>query len=317
MRVLYLAPFDHSWGTESHVAAELEALGHEVRRVREPIYPHNETLDELSFLADEADLLLYTRGYGLVPEASELWGQLERRGVRTASLHLDVYVGLAREREVTRSNPFWSTGAVFTADGRPEAAEVFEREGVNHVWLPPAVYSAECASAMPGTFRPELAAAVAFIGSERYHPEWVHRPELIGQLARWYGDGFRLYGTPRLHGQALNDVLASTKVIVGDSCFAAPDARYFSDRPFECWGRGGYLVFPQIDALEAMVGPYPSWDVGEWSTLHGQIEDALADAFHRDGTVARLNAKVEAEHTYRDRMLTMLAALGLAQEVTT
>src|SRR4051794_35644962 len=119
MKIVYLSAFAHSWSTESHVARDAEALGHEVTRIVEPPKADNAFLLDLYEAARDSQLMLYTKSCGLPPEAISLWRQLEQAGVRTASYHLDLYVGLPRECEVG-VDPFWRTGTVFTVDGDPE-----------------------------------------------------------------------------------------------------------------------------------------------------------------------------------------------------
>lgn len=321
MKILYLGNFEAPWCTEVDVTRDLESLGVEVLRVQEPNPKSGRKfLLDLERQADGCAALFFQRTWGLHRSATDLWRRLEANGTKTASYHLDLYVGLARQDAVPR-DPFWTTGYVFTPDGNSEAAAWFAEHGIAHHYMPPAIGSHQC---FPGTYDPDLAQDVVFVGSRGYHHEWPHRVELIDWLAETYGDRFRLYNGDtgytrrgvRHEGQIrcghLNDLYASAKVVVGDSCFASRGQRYWSDRPMETWGRGGYLVFPMIDALEAQVGPYPSWEPGDWTTLQTRIDDALGDAYHRDHTAARLHETVKSGHTYQHRLSEALRIMELA-----
>ena len=56
-----------------------------------------------------------------------------------------------------------------------------------------------------------------------------------------------------MRGADLNDLYASVKIAVGDSCYADRSTRYFSDRAFEAPGRGAFSLFPRIPALTDML----------------------------------------------------------------
>ncbi len=322
LRVLYVGNYlnkdryGRSYNTETHIARELQALGHEVTCFQEPIRANGDTLRHLDRISAEYDLLLWTRTWGLPPEATKLWRAVERRGTVTASFHLDRYVGLRRERKVP-GDPFWTTQWVFTPDGNPTSQEWFAELGINHVYSAPGVVRDECADVMPGRYRPEMDADVVFVGSIDYHREWPHRVELIQWLERTYGRRFARHGGDArggpTRGQDLNDLYASAKVVVGDSAFASRAERYWSDRPYESWGRGAYMIFPRIDALADQLGTdYPSYEPGAWTDLRTTINAALNAPDERAAWKAKLTPIIAAEHTYRHRLAKVLKTMGLA-----
>lgn len=264
MRIVYLGNYRHPHCTEVHLARELERLGHDVVRVQEPPggvsslqwSGFKAELQHRVYAASDkmADLFLWTRTWGLPPEATAFWAELESAGVVTASYHLDLYLGLERESRMA-SDPFWTTQHVFTPDGDPGSAERFQALGINHHFSPPAVVSDEC---QPGTFRPEFAHDVVFVGSAgtRYHPEYPFRRELLAWLYQEFGDRFRHYGLgggiEHIRDGDLNDLYASSKVVIGDSLSLPGRTRYVSDRPFETLGRGGFLLMPWTTSTEFM-----------------------------------------------------------------
>jgi hypothetical protein len=313
MRVVYLAAFAHSWSTETHLARDMARIpGVEVVKVTEPQDARPGFLADLETLCAGADLLVYQKTHGLPPTAVDVWRRIETRGCQTASYHLDLYVGLPREREIG-VDPFWKTGTVFTADGDPRSAEVFKSKGVNHRWLPAAVVSDETE---PGTYRAEYDHDVVFVGSERYHPQWKWRPELIGFLRKRYGPRFKLYGHhPPTRGRDLNDLYASARVVVGDSLALPGHTNYWSDRYPETLGRGGFLIAPWVPGIGAHFVDclhFISYDPGETRGLAVLIDHALDNPAAMRKIADEGHAHVVANHTYEKRARQMLTELGLA-----
>jgi hypothetical protein len=318
MNVLYVGNYRHPWCTEVHVTRDLERLGVFVQRFQEP--PGGGTLDTLSdierdALAYDIDVVFWQRTWGLPHrETTQLWRNLEAQGIKTASYHLDLYVGLARQRKV-KGDPFWTTGTVFTPDGGLASEEWFKAQGINHVWSPPAVVSDELADVMPGSHRDEYDFDVVFVGSapEHYHPEWTWRREMLDALKARYGDRFARFGgdTPGgpVRGQDLNDLYATARVVVGDSCFARWDQWYWSDRPMETIGRGGNLLFPHIELLERMLGPYPNYQVGDVKNLLLTVDWMLERPEPR-AWIAPTIQRIREEHTYVQRMERALRVLS-------
>jgi hypothetical protein len=207
----------------------------------------------------------------------------------------------------------WRTSVVFTADGGRD--EDFKREGVNHHWLPPAVYAGDC---FRGKVRLEYCAKVAFVGSfQSYHKEWPFRQELVNALRREHGIRFAQWGDANwIRGHDLNDLFASATIIVGDS-IARP--KYWSDRIPETIGRGGFLLAPMIEGM-VEEGFHMDPQVVERSTIAyyaaGSVEScmaasskALRDDFPREAISERGMELVKSKHTYAHRCRAMLDAV--------
>jgi hypothetical protein len=316
MRVVLVGNFQHPWCSEVHFAREYEHLGHEVVRFQEPPGGGDaRTLDRLWETATKparADLVTWTRTWGMPSDATRLWRALEAEGITTASYHLDLYLPLKRAERMA-GDPFWTTQHVFTPDGDPNSARTFERLGINHHWSPPAVVSDEC---VPGTFRPEFAYDVGFVGSYHYHEEWPWRRELIDWLTATYGHRFRRWGGDQpggpVRGLRLNDLYASVKVVVGDSLCLPGHVNYWSDRPYETLGRGGFLVMPDIPGLRAHIDGHVAWfDLGDLDDLHDVIENSLEQGDEWRRSIAKAGQEhVAAHHTYRHRLADALEVMG-------
>ncbi len=173
---------------------------------------------------------------------------------------------------------------------------------------------------------------VAFIGSSPGHPEWPHRVELIDHLREWFGDRFihvgpggeqveddsKLlwgYEDRPLRGHWLNRFMRSVPIIVGDSVLHDAAQPYWSERVYETWARGGFLVHPGNDLLLAEMPDkfYPGrlWQPGDWDTLHGLIGPWLRHPEERDEIRRSLQEFVRTHCTYEHRAAAMLATLGL------
>lgn len=318
LHAFFIGNFRHPWCSEIHFARDIEALGHKVTRLQEPVGGKNSERFvremERKALRERPDVVFFTRTWGLPPSTTQTWRRLERAGITTASYHLDLYVGLNRQAGLA-DDPFWTTQHVFTPDGDPHSAEYFQRLGINHHWSPPAVVSDECE---PGTWRDACDYDVVFVGSRGYHPEWPWRTQLLDWLADRYGPRFRRFGgdCPEgpTRGADLNDLYATARVVVGDSLCLPGHTRYFSDRYWETVGRGGFLVGPRVPGIEEHFTDGEHLRLYEYGDLDalGRMVDAAID----DPEGCRLIAKqgqawVRERHTYRDRFKAAFLTMGL------
>jgi hypothetical protein len=304
-----LGNFNVSFTTESELSWTFKRLGHFVLEFQENAVTTDDVVQ--SCINNGADLCLYIHTHGWSTPGSfsvdELLNRLRQRGIITASFHLDLHFGLNvwdKREDTIGHRPEWKADYVFTADGGHE--EEFANRGVNHFWLPPAVVEHGC---HVGRFDPTLACDVAFVGSQRYHPEYPFRGELIDFLQRTYGVRFRLYNGYR--EARLNDLYASVKVCVGDSCFAGMP-RYWSDRIPETCGRGGFLLHPPVQGLDIPGLCY--YERQNLDDLQSKIDYYLARPETRADCVKKASAHVAEFETYTNRVRDMLSVMRLDQE---
>lgn len=289
----------------------MEQLGHTVVRMQEDEVSWADRLGACRY----ADLFWWVQTYDLAHH----WDQAEARTaveklngmLPTVSQHLDLWHGLARADQLA-VEPFFRTRYVFTADGDHD--DGWAALGVNHRWLPPAVYGPEC---VPGAPRSLFRSDIAFVGSWRGygHAEWwPQRRAMLDFLRRRYRSRLRFWPRGRaVRGADLNDLYASVKVTVGDSCFADRSTRYFSDRAFETVGRGGFLVMPYIPALAEMLTEREHcayYTPGDLDELGATIDHYLADDGERERIRAAGQAHVAANHTYAHRVQAVLDVLA-------
>lgn len=313
-----ISDFRHPWCSEVHFARDIEALGHTVTQLQEPVGGNGADRFvrgmERKALRERPDVVFFTRTWGLPKATTQTWRRLEAAGVKTASYHLDLYVGLKREAGLD-GDPFWTTQHVFTPDGDPRSAAVFARRGINHHWSPPAVVSDECE---PGAWRDTYDYDVVFVGSRGYHAEWPWRVRLLDWLAKRYGRRFRRFGgdCPEgpTRGADLNDLYATARVVVGDSLCLPGHTLYWSDRFYETVGRGGFLIGPRVPGVEEHFtdGEHLRlYDYGDLDALGRMIDAALDDQEGRRLIAKAGQEHVRERHTYKIRFATAFDVMGL------
>ena len=326
LSVAYVGNFHHAWCTESHIASDLESLGIQVTRFQEPSDPNQHPKFLGRFEAwcqmERPDIVMFTRTWGLPPQATDLWRRLERSGIRTCSYHLDLYVGLQREAGIL-DDPFWTTEFVFTPDGDPPSQEFFAERGINHHWISPAVVSTGC---YKGEWDARFDYDVVFVGSEHYHPEWPWRPTLIQHLRDTYGPRFRRFSGDQPEGpireRDLNNLYATARVVVGDSLALPGHTNYWTDRYFETVGRGGFLLGPNVpgilDFLDARHMDFYQHPGTSYLTsvaldsVVSRINYQLHNGEERARIQAAGQAHVAQNHTYRHRLTQALGIMGFS-----
>jgi hypothetical protein len=304
--IAVLGNHETSFCTERELDWTLEKLGHSVFRLQENKVS---ALDVEQVCRERGiKLLIYvhTHGWDVQGDLFKMLENLKRYGTKTCSFHLDRFFGLnqldQRESRIG-THAFWKTDVVFTADGGNE--DGFRAKGVNHVWMPPAVVERDCYF---GTFRPWFATPLVFTGADGYHPEYPFRPRMVDALRSTFGASFRIY--QGIREANLNDLYASARIVVGDSCFAGAD-RYWSDRVPEVIGRGGFLVFPETPGLSIPgLVTYKPQDVDDLVRVLKYWLDDQRDAER----IQRRNAAhqwVKTNATYTNRMATLLQVMEI------
>lgn len=338
-RIAFIGNFKHPTCTETYLARAFRENGCVVTEFQQETIQQTgaATFVELLLTGGLAhpryDLVLYTRTHNasaLGGAWSDAWAKLGAAGIPTASFHLDRFWDLEREHLIHDADPLFTVGTVFTADGGND--DRWAKAGINHVWLPPAVDRQEAeyvGHPTPGNDVPPIIFTGSDYSQTNHRDYYPPRGELLRHLNRTYGPrGFGHYGhggnRPVVRGVALNDVLSTATVIVGDSCFAN-DAfgpgrkdRYWSDRIPETIGRsmGGIFLHPQVPGLDEAYGGgiVHYYFASQWDSLDEEIERCLAvPAEERRAIVAERRAAILAAHTYTHRASSMLDRLGIVR----
>jgi hypothetical protein len=311
-KITFLGNFRVDYSSESHHAKTLESLGHEIIKLQE-----SETTSEVVLEnAKQSDLFIWIHTHGW-PTPGRLTMQdvllkLKRYQIPSMTYHLDLWFGLSRQRDLRTKPVYRHIDHFFTVD-RKMADWFNTRTTVKGHYLPAGVYDKEC------TYTPsKLKEEVIFVGSKTYHAEWPYRPKLINFLSKTYGARFNLYGKEGLgvvRGQDLNNLYASTKVVVGDTLcpnFDYPD--YWSDRIYETLGRGGFLIHPYIPGLEKEFEDKKHvvfYEYNNLDQLKQLIDYYLEHEEEREEIRKSGHDMVKTNYTYKNRWQHILKELNL------
>jgi len=302
--------FEPPYSTESDIRATLEGLGHTVTALQE----QDVDWPALPETVAGHDLLLWTRTHSLdrPPDRATQTAILNRirESMPVVGYHLDRFWGLTArsDRELwVRTLPYFQdTDVVFTADGGND--EAWEKAGVTHVHMPPAVARRHVETV--GAQDPRFVSDVGFVGSWRdYHPEWRHRRELVEWAQRQYRSRMRIW-EGGIRGQDLANLYATVKILIGDSCLLGPN--YTSDRIPETLGRGGFLLHPDTPGLRDLYpeGTLVTWPLRDWQQLRWLIDYYLSHEDERVDIAAAGRQLVLARHLYDHRIATMFDTLS-------
>lgn len=316
----YLGNFEPPYSTENEYLHAFRAAGHTVEPVQEGDAKALVNLLEDIRRGSEFDFVLWTRTKGLADRVGDA-GQWElahtcrRANIPLVGVHLDVWIGLAREQQIPSDPYFKACDVLFTADGGHQ--DEWKAYGVNHQWLLPAISERWVGLGEP---RDEYRSKIAFVGSWQggYHREATHRHQLIRWLQRTYPRDLACWPAPGQHairGRALNDLYASVDVIVGDSCNVDGAGYYCSDRIPETYGRGGLLLHPRVVGInQDPTDPFYlgdlSWDAGDWGALKERIAAVIEqEPAVRDFERLMCVEVIRSLHTYTHRADQLLMIL--------
>lgn len=309
MRITLVGNVNCGHSSESHHAKSLEALGHTVARLQEGKATGAEILEE----GLQSDMLVYVHTHGWQTPglaAEKVLGRLNTVGIPTVTYHLDLWLGLERQRDLERDPFYRSIGWFFTVD-KLMADWFRQKTAVKGVYLPAGVFKDECYLAEPTS--PHGNDAI-FVGSRGYHKAWGYRPQLIDWLKSTYGPRFTHIGgdgqVPTTRGDALNRLYASSKVSVGDTlCLGFDYPFYLSDRIFEACGRGSMIIHPYIKGMEDLfdLGKHViTYKYGDFDDLRSKIDFYVEHDDEREAIRLAGHEHVKANHNYEVRWQTIL-----------
>lgn len=305
LKVAYIGNFEPEYSTENDVRKAFEYLGHNVLQIQE----NKVAISDVREHVLNSDMMLITGTWDLynLGDWLDIIHECAKRGIPTATIHLDTFWGTARGGRKWWQEPMFHTAYIFTADG--DYQKEWELMGKNHTWLPPAVRHDAIGK---GQFKEQYACDVAFVGSngQGYHEDvWNYRKELVDNLremCRRNGWSFKNIGgdLPKIErSDEMNHFYASAKVTVGDSlCLKKEDSQYWSDRVPEATGRGGFLIMPEINALKEIWEELPMYKWGDWNDLENKIRYYLENEDEREKIRNDCMTETEGGHTYVDRV---------------
>jgi hypothetical protein len=310
VKIAFLGNFKVPYTTETHHAQALEDLGHDVLKLQEG----EATADEVYGAGQRADLIVWVHTHGWeTPKTKVLGGagemgldnvltRLRHGGKKVITYHLDLWHGLAREKDML-SDPYWRLlDHFFTVD--PKMARwLNQNTDVKGHYLPAGVSHRECYRV---TNRPKKY-DIIFVGSQNYHPEWPYRQKMLLRLADRYQSRFWAFpgSGPAVRGRDLNILYGESKIVIGDTlCQGFDYPGYWSDRVYETLGRGGFLIHPRIKHMENhfVDGEHLLYyDFNDFDQLFGLIDDHLDDPETRWTIAQQGHDLVHRQYTYLQR----------------
>jgi hypothetical protein len=256
--------------------------------------------------------------------------ELKAKGIPTVTYHLDLWLGLARQKDLETDGFYRHIGHFFTVD-KLMADWFNENTDVKGHYLPAAVFHEEAYMVEPqrtlisplgvpfgdGQPRTQYEQNLVFVGSRGYHPEWPYRPMLIDWLKSTYGEQFQHFGGDGLgvvRGDDLNRLYADTRIAIGDTLskgFNYP--HYFSDRLFESTGRGAFTIFPYIEGMEDLFEidkEIVTYEFENFAELRRKIDYYITHNEEREAIRRAGHERTKRDHTYKKRWETILATVG-------
>lgn len=305
MKIAFIGNFEVNYCTEVHHKKAFESLGHEAITFQE----NRARVQDI--LAHDFDMLYWTHTHGWFhnnntrDQVITMLDSLRRKGIPTVGYHLDLWLGLKREKDL-KSDPYWNLAHFFTVD-KLMSDYLNNNTKTKGYFLPPGVHGEECYLAKPD--HRKYPHEIVFTGSTNYHPEWPYRKHLVEWLKSTYGERFGHYGAgglPNLRGDDLNTLYASAKIVIGDTlCKNFNYPEYLSDRFFEVPGRGGFMIFPYIQGAENHFESNEEivfYEFGDFSDLKGKIDHYLQDNANREAIRLAGHERTKREHTYKHRI---------------
>jgi len=313
MKITFLGNFEVDYSSENHHKKSLEKLGHEVVALQEG----QVTTEQVLLNTIDCDLFIWVHTHGWQTTGSitmkDILNTLKRCKVQTMTYHLDLWLGLEREKDL-QSDPFYADIGHFFATDKLMADWFNKNTEVKGHYLPAGVFEDEVYISNQPT---ELSNDVIFVGSKRYHPEWNYRPELIDWLRNNYQDRFTHVGgdgdTGTIRGDELNKVYANSKIAIGDTlCINYDYPYYFSDRLFESTGRAGFTIFPYIKGIEdsfVIDKEIVTYQFGNFDELKEKINYYLEHDEEREAIRLAGFERTKKDHTYTKRWADIIKIL--------
>ena len=289
IKIFYIGGFSKSYDSEVYIAHGFRELGVDIKCWDESLnLPLDMLLERIEMFNPDFVLLSKNKKYGK-PLIERLRGKY-----LTVSWLFDLYHDLPREmgcQRSTKDSPFYADRVFMSDGGEVGIQKETIRQGIHE---PEAVLG-----------KANVDHDVVFIGSDTY----FGRHKMIEFLKETYGDRFAHYGMggkPEVRGLELNNLLAGSKVVVGDSVHSP---NYWSNRIYEVIGRGGFLLHPKVEGLDEEFEPYKHYIPFERGNFE-QIKEIVDYYISHDKEREKIRLAgfdfCKTNYKYQDRCLTLL-----------
>lgn len=263
--ILYFGDFRESYSTERYVAHALKELGYEVIAKQEGDFVIGNNVENIVNEIKGLDPLLVLFSKGAPAGRAEMFiDGLKTAGIPTATWLFDLYFdlpGADRLRKLKMRIPPYNVETIFSTDGGHE--KQWEELGIKHKVLRQGIHEPEAILYdLPKT------RDVIFVGADAFYT----RAPMLEALKERYNFEWWGQNKNRIRGLPLNELYASSKVVVGDS---QPSPKYWSNRVYETLGRGGFLLHPITEGLSE------------------EFTDGVHMVFYERGNQKQLNALID------------------------
>lgn len=284
MKIYYFGKFGKHH-TERYIADALKAQGHSVYRSKIDLYrPLQNILNDINEL--KPDIFLMAKCY---PHIYPLENLLKKIDMPKVTWLFDLFIDAPKNMNRTLNEPFFTLAdKVFTTDGGHD--KEWAEAGINHTTLRQGIHKPEHI-----LYEAEQDIDISFIGSHSYD----YRAILHRHLGKTYGNNYHRFGlNQEIRGLELNQLLARTKIVVGDS---VPSPRYWSNRLYEICGRGGFMIFPYVEGIKEEIPSLVTYEWGNLEDLDKKIRYYLENEDERE-QIRRKCFEECGKHTYDERV---------------
>lgn len=286
MRVFYIGRFYHSWNTENYVVYAMKQNGVDVVK---RVYTCTGDISSYTRQIEKSkpDVVLFSKASNRC--FADLIQWCRERGIITVCWLWDLYWGYRSQRPSQ-----FLCDLLFSTDGGHDTSWV--DYGANHRLLRQGIHEPD-----HKLYTADKDVDIAFVGSANSYKQ---RRVLTRWLTSTYGG--RVHYHTNLRGLALNQELARTKIVVGDTY---PVKNYWSNRVYEILGRGGFLLFPETVGLDTEFTDgvhYVSYRRNDFRHLHSRIKYYLEHEEERE-KIRQAGFEQCSEYTYTSRVKALLA----------
>mgnify|MGYP007100054406 CR=1 FL=1 len=296
--IIYIGDFKESYSTERYIAHALETLGYTVKMVSESglrIKDVKMMVDEIMY--HKPCLVLFSKG--APPINGKEFIEALKKVVPTACWLFDLYFDLQgndRKWKLEQKHPPFNVETIFSTDGGHDLE--FARCGIKHKLLRQGIHEPEAI-----LYERELVNDIVFVGGDVFK----NRGWLLDGLKSEYGDRFQWIGQGQpVRGLELNELYASTKIVVGDS---QPTPKYWSNRVYETLGRGGFLLHPRVEGMEEFFKDKEHivyYERGNIKQVYELINYYLEHDDEREKIRRQGFELVKNHHTYKHRCIELM-----------
>jgi len=220
----------------------------------------------------------------------------------------DNYLGTRHNSIIGENkNLIYCADYVFTPEGY--AHNDFKEMGINHYTLRQGIYNGCCYKGLP-IYKPY---DILFVGND-IGPYHGYRGKLINFLKETYKDNFLHLGKGNEHEvrmDHLNDLIASCKVIIGESII---HPHYWSNRLYETIGRGGFCLHAYHEGIEKEYEIGKHFDVfyrnEGFNKIKEKIDYWVENDFLREKIANEGMIHTQKYHTLANRVLQLIKILN-------